>query len=879
MSVVAIWSEQFSVAPPAVAEFPAGLTIREMRDRFGYALPSGFDMLGEITVDNQIVPREMWSHVRVKGDDRVVRFHVPVRGGSNGGGKQILATLGAIALTIATGGVAGGALAGLGARIGLNLAAGSIGAYVAAGVVSIVGSNLLSRLTSAPTRGNEDGGSESSRTASVSGNILQFGGALPRVYGERRVFPPFVAQPLVTFDGADEIVEAVIALAGPHRLQDIRVGSTNIDDMTGVDVELREGWPGDPELHLISRFGSTVTPNVELRGHVVQRESQQLLDATLDPSLSVPQPQRYTADRINGLSPDEYQIQLAFPQGLGRPFDTSDPVRVPFRIRIRALGGSWRNLPEVHFRSAELRILRATIRLVWSNEGIRAPEISPRTGWVEARNFSPRQTTAPATTSWTAFSYFNTGSGDDYLTAGNIETTSVQHVYGDDSTLTFHLDPAVFPPGRYDIEIVRGCGFRDAVWSTVDYHISGNRRDLFQYFGTVPTVAHTREGLADTVAITRCVTIWNKQPVAKSGCALIAVRARNVVLDNISVLAGGYVRDGDNWIVTSNPAMHLRDVYSSTLAMRRYDDTLIDDDDIAGFRAHCDEMGYEVNAVLAGSSFAEAVRIIAGCGYGQMRRSERIGVVWDRDTSEDAPVQMITPRNSADNEVRRSYRALPDGLRVRFDDADQEYDERSIIVYRPGILRDAGRYEEVRFEGVTTEAAARARAEYEMAVYERRSSVYSWRMPVEALLLRRGSLVAYSNDHISERHGYALVTAGGTTEITLDTIVPLINEVRPRAVTVPFRTVGRIRNLGLVSGVEIRRADGTVDIADLTCVTGETDVLVFADALDVAVPEGALIAVGPRDRVTTRLLVQDISWNGDEVATIEAVPEAPEIWQ
>ena len=879
MSVVAIWSEQFSVAPPAVAEFPAGLTIREMRERFGYALPTGFDALGEVTVDNQIVPREMWSHVRVKGDDRVVRFQIPVRGGDEGGGKQILATLGAIALTIATGGIAGGSLAALGGRIGLNLAAGSVGAYIAAGVVSIVGSNLLSRLSGAPTRGDEGAGSESSRTASATGNVLQFGGSLPRVYGERRVFPPFIAQPIVTFDGADEIVEAVVALAGPHRLQDIRIGSSDAADMTGVDIETREGWAGDADLQLVKRFGVTTSPNVELRGHVVQREAQTLLDSTLDPSLTVPQPQRYTMDRMNGLSPDEYQIQIAFPQGLGRPANPDDAVRVPFRIRVRETGGEWRNLPELHFRSSEMRVLRATIRFVWSNEGERAPEISPRTGWIEARNVNPGQTVVPSTDGWNADSYFDAGSGDDYLTAGNIGSTSVQHIYGDDTTLTVNLDPVEFPPGRYDIEILRGCGFRNALWSSSAYTISGNVRDLFWYSGTIPTIPYTREGVADTVAITRCVTIWNRSPVAKGGVALIAVRARNVALENISVLAGGYVLDGDEWVVTSNPALHLRDVYSTTLAMRRHDESMIDDDDIDGFRDHCDDMSYEVNAVLAGSSFAEATRIIAGCGYGQVRRSERLGVVWDRDTSEDAAVQMVTPRNSASNEVRRSYRALPDGLRVRFDDASEEYAERSIIVLRRGIERDAGRYEEVRFEGVTTEAAARARAEYEMLVYERRASVYSWQMPVEALVLRRGSLVAYTSDQISDRHGYALVTAGGADTITLDTLVPLINEPRPRAVVVPFRTVGRIRDLGLTSGAEIRRADGTVDIAELDCVTGETDVLVFADTLGDSVPEGTLIAVGPHGRVTKRLLVQDVSWNGDEVATIEAVPEAPEIWQ
>jgi hypothetical protein len=34
------------------------------------------------------------------------------------------------------------------------------------------------------------------------------------------VFPPLAAEPLVYFDGVDEVVEACYALAGPHRLTD-----------------------------------------------------------------------------------------------------------------------------------------------------------------------------------------------------------------------------------------------------------------------------------------------------------------------------------------------------------------------------------------------------------------------------------------------------------------------------------------------------------------------------------------------------------------------------------------------------------------------------------------------------------------------------------
>jgi len=198
-------------------------------------------------------------------------------------------------------------------------------------------------------------------------------------------------------------------------------------------------------------------------------------------------------------------------------------------------------------------------------------------------------------------------------------------------------------------------------------------------------------------------------------------------------------------------------------------------------------------------------------------------------------------------------------------------------VTRGGLVRDVGRYEEVRLEGVTTEAAAIARAQYELRVYEKRSATYGWDMPIEALAVRRGSLVTHVSDDLSEYHGYGIVTAGGTDTVVIDTVVRLINEARPRAVLVPFRTVGRIRDLGLQAAAQIRRLSGDVETVMLDGSTGDTDVLTFAASVD-RVPEGALITVGPHATVSRRLVVTDVKWRDMDTASITAVREAPEIW-
>lgn len=886
MSVHAFWSESFSVEPPVVRQMLPGASLAEMRDAMRDALPPMFDEIGIITIDGVTIPRDQWRFIRPKTLDRPVqvRFHVQVHGGDGEGGKAILATLAAIALTVATGGIAAGSLQGTGLAqlLGVSFAANSVSAYVAAGVVSVIGSNLISGLAGAPTtNGANSDPSAAQRVASASGNVLQFGASVPRVYGERRVYPPFVAQPLVTLDGQDEIVEAVTALSGPHRLSEIQIGATPVSSMPNVEIETHEGWPGIPEIRLVRRFGQTSAPNAELKGHIVDATDQKKLNTTVDVSLAVPQPAVYTADRINGITPDEFHMHVVFPQGVGRASNSNTKVRVPFRIRIRRSGEDWVNLPELYFLGSDPRPTKSSIVFRWSDEGTPI-DMSRSEGWVEARRSAPGQTVVPETDAWVSDDYFWAGSGDLWINSNNLGSTGVRNIASTGTDLFVTLDPDTFTPGRYDVEIRRGCAVEESDWDTETYEVNGDILDLFWYSGTVPTAPYSRDGISDMVSVARNVTIVNRSPVNTGNVAIVTAKARNVQLEQISVLAGGYVKDWDgsawsDWTVTSNPAPHLRDIMVSALKMQMYSDTMVDDDDLVAWRTHCVDDGHTVNAVLIGTGFDEAARIIAGCGYAQMRVSEKMGIVYDRDRSADAPVQMITPRNSTGLTVNLPYRRLPDGLRVRFDDEENDYAERTILVLRDGIVRDVGRYEEVRFEGITSEADAVARARYELRVYELRAATYGWEMSIEAMAIRRGSLVAHVSDDLSDYHGYGIVTAGGTDTVTIDTAVNLINNDAPRDVSVPFRTVGRVRDLGRQSAAQIRRLNGDVETVLLDGSVGATNVLTFADSI-TSVPEGALITVGPHATVSKRLVVTDMKWRDDDTASITAVPEAPEIW-
>jgi hypothetical protein len=881
MSVIALYREPFGFEP-RVDHMPNGTTLEGMRQRVR-GLPDDFAANGVICINGHPAPRAAWGMIKPKptagGVPVVVTFHAPMLGGGgDSGGKNILMLIAAIGLTIATGFIAGGALQGV---FGAAFASGAIGAKLAAAGVSLIGALLINSLAPPPAaRTDSKADAQIGRYASIQGNIIEPNGATPRVLGERRYFPPFAAEPLITLDGEDEVVEAVYALAGPHRIGDIRIGAAPIESVPGVEFAVREGWPGTTMPLINRRYGRTDALQSELRGHVVSDSDAQRLQSDIDVSLAVPQ----AAVVATRQSPDEHQLQIMFPQGLIRleedEGDAEGMLRVPFRLRMRQVGsGTWINLPEIHWRAADARQMRGTIRFVWGSASTDAPSISGGKGWVGVFTNIPAQTAAPAAPGYVANSYFY-ASGPTYTDQSNLGTTGVRNISADRFTLTFWLNEAVFPRGQYEIEAKRGCAVRDNDWVSSAYTTGGNVRDLFGYTegGVIP---YTRKRISDTVAILRSVSIWNSDPVQGGECAIIAIKARNQMLDRVSALCGGYVRDWSgsawsDWVVTSNPAPHLRDIYTGRQNMDPVPDSVIDEDAIVEWRTRCATEGYEVNAVVADGSVLDAAMIVCGNGYARPYMSEVWGVVQDYDRSAEAPVQVFTPRNSRGFSWNKSFVKTADALRVNYADEAQNFEIKQMLISRPGASADTGMTEQVTYEGTTSEALARARALYDLAQPEVRGTTYSLVVPPEAIICRRGSLVGVVHDSLSAEIGFGRVIAGGPDGVILDDSVPLVFEDHVDDVA-DFDAVLNVDLLGINSAAVIRRGTGAVDLVPLTGVSGSTATLTFAAPVD-PVSEGDLVSVGPLHRELLRLVVLGIT-PGDELeATLTLVDEAAELF-
>jgi hypothetical protein len=873
----------FGLGPEWVRGVRPGMSLMEMA--LAMDLPTEWWQAGRgvIDIDGRMVPREMWPFVRPKAGSGIteIRFLFALHGGGGEGEKNPLALIASLALLAATGFVAGGGLAPL---LGSSFAQGTIGANLAAGAIGLLGNALIGGLAG-PQRGRAEEltFAEAPNNAGIEGNVLSPEGAVPRVMGTRKVFPPFASEALTYFDGEDEVAEAVYVLAGPHEITDLRLAGAPIDDMRGVEIETREGWPGDPRLTLVTRQAKSENVNQELRGPVLGSDGRTVDDQA--PGGWEPQPYVIATRE----APDEVWLPITFPQGLNINGNTNVNLRVPFRIRMRQIGNStWINLPEFHYVGAAIKPIRATIKLLWQTAPDPQVAAAQATGWTTAYITVPDQTDAPAGGGWTADASFDDGAGsEDYLIASNYEDTAVQNVQMTRDEVRVFLDTSTFLKGAWEIEVTRGVAVTDTAFDVADYEVSSSVWALFGARGVgLLQIAQTQKDKASTVGIVRVSNVWNEHPVPTDRFATIAIRVRNRQVGQLSCIAKGYVRNiaTGAWITSSNPADHFRDVLRNpVMNPDPVPEDVIDETDLLAWRTACAAKSYEINGIIEGGTVREVLARIAGAGFAMPRMSNEWGVVRGRDTSAEAPVQVFTPRNAREISVAKAFPDPPQGIRATFRDKDQEYRDRQIIW--PPTAR-GGDLLAFEYPDDVTEAEVLQQVEFDLAELSARSASISFTAGAETLACRRGDLIELQHDMLDRHAGAGRVVdwtqngSGEVTAITLDADVPVTNEPDVRAAT-DIRAVTDFRALGLGTSIALRGDDGAPvrTVLPVSTATGTVRTLTLETATaDTGIHAGALVAVGPSSRVTERLIVADIRRRGKFDAAVTCVDEAPELF-
>lgn len=859
------------------------------------SLPRGFvDHGGFVCVNGEVVPRHLWGLVRPKPTSAhkpiAVTLHWPLHGGGGSGGKggakSIIAVVAAIALVVVTAALTGPFGASVAGAVGLgDLVVGGTtiltGAQILAGAVGIGGALAISALTAPPTTQTPataaDTNTDNKESASASGNVLARGGAIPRVVGYRKVFPPLVCEPQVELinENGDERVSATFALNGPHDLSDVRIDGNSITGMQDVTVDTRNGLPGDSAPTLITTTTKTNAAQIQLSQHVLD-QSEVTITGTVANNL--PKFHRVTTSD----TPHQITLHLTFPGGLASGGGTATWA-VPLRIRLRQVGTStWINVPEIHLQASSTKQRKVQVLFFWGPTFSGWNLMVTNNGFMYAHRAPPLQIVGPTTpTQWVADSHFDTGSGNDYVYSGNEGSTRLKNMQ------LFAHSANIFmtglpQSGRWEIEVMRGCGYLPGSFAKNSYSYGVNVLDFFYYVtvGGNSNVPQNQANSVSTIVLVRCISLWFENPfngaVGKFAC--IQVQAVNRSVQSLSVLAAGRVGqwNGSNWTSvvgpTPNPAAHYRDVLLGAQNHDPLDSSLIDDTTLITWFNDCASHSWNCDAIIDDMRTQDVLSLLASCGYARPYQSDQYGVTIDKDRSSDPPVQVFSRANTSNMKFEKGFARVPAGLIVTYKNYQEDYLDQQLTVNQSNpSVGTTGLYESITYDGIVDETRATIRGQFDLDQANLRSTFYSFETDIESIVCRRGDLVAVQHDVLTLRAGDARIqtvfTSGGNiTGLRLNSIIPCASG----------------------TGVAIRRSGGTVTTHAITNTT-DTDTITFTTPFsippggtiigfdDTNGEYGCLVVSGDLATVYKRMLVFTIAPSNELKATITLVDEAPSL--
>ncbi|WP_428429552.1 host specificity protein J [Pararhizobium sp.] len=222
-----------------------------------------------------IVTRQSWHRVKPRAGVRVVVRIIP--------GKDALKSILQIVVSVAAIALGQFWAPALVSTLGISsqLASGLIGLGV-----TVLGNLLINALIPPPKVESQ----EQKAIFSISGwkNPLTPNGVVPDILGRLRYAPPFGAMSYTEIVGDQQYVRAVFNFGyGPLALDDFRLGDTSLAEYDEVEIEVRQGLPGDLPIALYPR---------------------QIVEETIGAELSRPYPRDDLGEIINDSDPLEKPV-------------------------------------------------------------------------------------------------------------------------------------------------------------------------------------------------------------------------------------------------------------------------------------------------------------------------------------------------------------------------------------------------------------------------------------------------------------------------------------------------------------------------------------------------------------------------------------------
>jgi cell wall-associated NlpC family hydrolase len=727
-------------------DLPEGMTVAEL---LSAATIAPHPQL-RVYLGDRLIPTESWGRVRPRAGRRLTVTVAPEGGGGGAGGKSVGRLIGTIAIIALTAWASLGTSAALAAAGWTTVGAG-VGGALAGAAVGFGGYLALNALvpparpTIATLAGTDD---QISPTIAGARNQARVFGRVPVVLGEHRIAPPYAASPYTEMVGSDQYLRLLFAVNGPIEMSDFRIGDTPLSSYQGVEIETRQGLPGDAPLSL---FPKSIIENAE----------QVALGVATD------------VTRVTELDADEISVDITFPQGLcvinadgsksnatvdielyADPGNSGTPTGRP----IQRDATTTREM-DFRFRTPEVEQLVAksvrTGRIAWG--------LPSEAGWTNPfPDVAPTGYLWPGLNSWMHEGWINCAVAGTYRFALDSSGPADLSINGQMLVTRYGDRAAVGSGGVPNYSVSNAEVTLAAGWHQIRARVHhGNQRACLAVgwlrpgqasYETIPASAYatTATGATpgtlvsifsidrywnSTISVTAATTsvvrrsvswpvargqyiirlrrtssvgaapgtqrldlayltavrtIRNEDPIADTPVAKVALRIKatdqlNGVVDTFNFVARSLITSlSGTRQVSSNPADLYRHVLQGTANRRPAPSGKLDTIELGAWRNECATRGLACNMVVDYDSTVREV-LAAIAAAGRASPTIRDGKYSVvRDRVQTVPVQAFTPRNSRGMRSTKAFPSLPHALRVRFIDKARNYQPNSIVVVADG---------------------------------------------------------------------------------------------------------------------------------------------------------------------------------------------------
>jgi len=353
----------------------------------------------------------------------------------------------------------------------------------------------------------------------------------------------------------------------------------------------------------------------------------------------------------------------------------------------------------------------------------------------------------------------------EFLNDGSRYPTTVRLIIewrkvGDVAWLTLPFDNLIT---SFDPEFIRDpyIKFRAAQTNALRHSIGWKTGERAQYEIKVLRVTPDSddEQIIDEIYWTTIRTITNEDPVnlpahvpvAKIALNIQSTDQLNSIVSSFSVLAKSVILDwdGEEWTkrASNNPASLFRHVLQSPAKQEPLENSEIDLVKLEEWHGFCETNGFTFNMVRDyESSVMNVLADIASAGRAGLDvRDGKWSVIIDQPNP--ITITHITPRNSVDFRIEKSFAQLPHAWRIRFPNEQERYEQDERIVYLDGF--DAGNaniFHDLEFPGVTNPDHIYKQGRYHGAIATHRPERWTVTQDFESLVARRGSRVKITHD-------------------------------------------------------------------------------------------------------------------------------------